>query len=72
MLNAELVQARITALWPKRARCMPVIVRLARIRDRLATTDFVSENDARFIFELDTDDGLGREATRSGQSMSRH
>lgn len=73
MLNAELVQARITALWPKRARCMTTIKRLARIRDRLSTSDFVSEADARFIFEMDTtDDGTGCQTDRGSQSMSRH
>lgn len=54
LLNVNTVQTRITRLWSNRAQNARVIARLACIRDRLATTDFVNEADARFIFELDT------------------
>ena len=80
MLTCETVQRNITRLAcadARTPRAVSTLRRLRTIRDRLMTTEFVSQDDARFVWELDlyTDrdnhNGFGREANRVSQRMSR-
>lgn len=72
MLNCEAVQKHITRLWPQRNACWPLVSRLMRIRDAAIMSEFVSDEDARFMFALTTKEhhGTRPETVRGRERMS--
>lgn len=80
MLTCDTVQRHITRLSRADARtpaATNALRRLLRIRDMLTTTEFVPQDDARFVWELDlyvdrdNHNGTGRKANRGSERMSR-